>query len=196
MARKTHKISTKVRKNSNNKTKRGGAIFGYENKDFTQELAILTANCEGEGPAQKAGRQQLIKDNLIFVALVLAAVASKNKLDFPPAGPRSPDKVAYQDKRIRLLLQAISEYTDTSAGAGTGTDTQILGKWGITQQAWINTRVAASKGLRSGQAVANTDFNGDRNKVYPAPVGQQQALPVGQQQALPVNQAPQPKGWF
>ena len=147
----------------NNRTLRGGAVLGYEKKDFTKELEILVNTCEGNEPENKEARQKLMQDNLIFAALVFAAIGSKNKLDFPVAGPRSDDKIAYQDKRIRLILQAISEYDKDAQGT---TPLQYtLGKWGAAQQLIMNARTVASKGKRTGQAVANTSTSTVKN--YP-----------------------------
>jgi hypothetical protein len=147
----------------NNRTLRGGAAMGYEKKDFTKELEILVNTCEGEEPHHKEARQKLMQDNLIFTALVFAAIGSKNKLDFPPAGPRSDDKIAYQDKRIRLILQAISEYDKDAQGTSPLENT--LGKWGVVQQAIMNTRTLASKGKRTVDAVKTTSTSSVKN--YP-----------------------------
>ena len=149
-----------VRKRKN-RTLRGGAVMGYEKKDFTKELEILVNTCEGNEPANKEARQKLMQDNLIFAAWVFAVIGSKNKLDFPPAGPRSDDKIAYQDKRIRLILQAISEYDKDAQGTSDLENT--LGKWGVAQQAIMNTRTLASKGKRTGQAVANTSTSATKD---------------------------------
>uniref|UniRef100_A0A6C0DP97 Uncharacterized protein n=1 Tax=viral metagenome TaxID=1070528 RepID=A0A6C0DP97_9ZZZZ len=145
----------------NNRTLRGGAVLGYEKKDFTKELQILVNTCVGNEKKNKDARQKLLQDNLLFAAWVFAIIASKNKLDFPPLGPRSPDKVAYQDKRIRLILQAISEYDKNAQGT---TPLQYtLGKWGAAQQAIMNVRTLASKGKRTGKAVANTSTSATKD---------------------------------
>ena len=133
----------------------------YENKNFTKELEILVNTCEGGEPVNKEARQKLMQDNLIFAALIFAAIGSKNKLDFPPAGPRSDDKIAYQDKRIRLILQAISEYDKDAQGTSDLANT--LGKWGVAQQAIMNTRTLASKGKRTVDAVKTTSTTTEKD---------------------------------
>jgi hypothetical protein len=145
----------------NNRTLRGGALLGYEKKDFTKELEILVNTCEGGEPVNKEARQKLMQDNLIFAAVIFAAIGSKNKLDFPPAGPRSDDKIAYQDKRIRLILQAISEYDKDAQGTSDLANT--LGKWGVAQQAIMNTRTLASKGKRTVDAVKTTSTTTEKD---------------------------------
>lgn len=145
----------------NNRTLRGGAVLGYETKDFQNELTILVNTCEGDGDDKREARQNLMQDNLIFAALVFAAIGSKNKLDFPPAGPTTPDKIAYQDKRIRLILQAISEYDKHADGLKFKEN--ALGSWGAYQQAIMNTRTVASKGLRSAKAISKTTSSTKKN---------------------------------
>lgn len=161
----SQKRSMKKRQTHNkrvhNRTMRGG-LWGFQYKNFEQELQKLKFECEGDTDSAKEARKQLIKDNLVFVALVLGAIGSKNKLDFPPVGPTSPDKIKYQDARIRLLLQAISEYNTDPSIIGDYNivhDDLILGKWGFKQQAAFNLITAASKTARGVNAL------GDRKSV-------------------------------
>ncbi len=81
----------------------------------------------------KSGRQQLLAQNAAFKQAITTAIAAKNKLDYPPAGPTNPDKKKFQDKKIKLLLQSIGESGDLSSigmmqSAMSGFNT--LGTWG------------------------------------------------------------------
>lgn len=164
----------------NNRTLRGGAVMGYEKKDFKKELEILVKACDGKEPENKEARQKLMQDNLYFVAVLFAAIGSKNKLDFPPAGPRSDDKIAYQDKRIRLILQAISEYDQNAQG--TSPLEYTLGRWGLAQQLIMNARTLASKGKRTVVAVKNTSTSATKDYTS--------------EENVPLLAKPEKKSWY
>lgn len=154
--------------------------MGYEKKDFKKELEILVKACDGKEPENKEARQKLMQDNLYFVAVLFAAIGSKNKLDFPPAGPRSDDKIAYQDKRIRLILQAISEYDQNAQG--TSPLEYTLGRWGLAQQLIMNARTLASKGKRTVAAVKNTSTSATKDYTS--------------EENVPLLAKPEKKSWY
>uniref|UniRef100_A0A6C0H2C3 Uncharacterized protein n=1 Tax=viral metagenome TaxID=1070528 RepID=A0A6C0H2C3_9ZZZZ len=156
-------MKTRSRK-SNNKTRKlrklpknviHGGLLGHEKKDFIKELELLKEQCK-----TTAGRQDLLEENLAFVATITAAIAIKNKLDFPPAGPFTDDKVKYQDARIRYILQGISEYNMNEIN---DRKRYILGAWGAAHQTAMNVNALASKSLRTGKALA--DWN-TKKKEY------------------------------
>ena len=151
-------MKTRSRK-SNNKTRKlrklpknviHGGLLGHEKKDFVKELEILNQQCK-----TTAGRQDLLEENLAFVATITGAIAIKNKLDFPPAGPFTDDKVKYQDARIRYILQGISEYNMNEIKHR---KRYILGSWGAAHQTAMNANALASKSLRTGKALADWDI--------------------------------------
>ena len=156
-------MKTRSRK-SNNKTRKlrklpknviHGGLLGHEKKDFVKELEILNEQCKTSD-----GRQDLLEENLAFVATITGAIAIKNKVDFPPAGPFTDDKVKYQDARIRYILQGISEYNMNETKHG---KRYILGAWGAAHQTAMNVNAVASKSLRTGKALV--DWN-TKKKEY------------------------------
>ena len=152
-------MKTRYRK-SNNKTRKlrklqknviHGGLFGYEKKDFGNELVLLNNQCN-----TPEGRRDLLNENLAFVATITGAIAMKNKLDFPPLGPSTEDKIKYQDARIRYILQGISEY-NIKMDETKLRERYILGAWGAAQQSAMNVNALASKSLRTGKALVDWD---------------------------------------
>lgn len=167
-------MKTRSRK-SNNKTRKlrklpknviHGGLLGHEKKDFVKELELLNEQCK-----TPAGRQELLEENLAFVATITGAIAIKNKLDFPPAGPFTNDKIKYQDARIRYILQGVSEYNMNEIN---DRKRHILGAWGAAHQTAMNVNALASKSLRTGKALTDWDtnkvkeYNGTTNPVVSA----------------------------
>ena len=109
----------------------------------------------------KSGRQQLLAQNAAFKQAITMAIAAKNKADYPPGGPTSPDKKAFQDKKLKLLLQSIGESGDLSSigmmqSAMSGFNT--LGTWGAnaargTQRAVTSPSSTASSVGKSAKSM-------------------------------------------
>jgi hypothetical protein len=107
----------------------------------------------------------LLMHNSVFYQTLLNTIAFKNKADFPPAGPRNPNDIQFQDKKIKLLLQAIFE-KNTSA---TGKPMEYpLGSLGVFQASVQGARTLASKAMGFGRLLTGKK-GGKKNKVNKIP---------------------------
>jgi len=55
-----------------------------------------------------AGRQDLLTQNLVFYSTIMAAVAVKNKLDYPPTGPINQPSLQTQNNKLVQMLNSIN----------------------------------------------------------------------------------------
>jgi hypothetical protein len=103
----------------------------------------------------------LLMHNSVFYQTLLNTIALKNKVDFPPTGPRNPNDIQFQDKKIKLLLQAIFE-KNTSA---TGKPMEYpLGSLGVFQAGVQGARTLASKVYGVGRLFTSKK-GGKKNKL-------------------------------
>ena len=107
-----------------------------------------------------ARQNLLLKHNFVFYGTIMAAIAAKNKLDFPPFGPRSDADKKFQNDKIKLLLQAIIE--KTTSGTGYKTD-YPLAEVGAVQGVAIASRAAASK-VMGAQRFMSGWWSGEKKK--------------------------------
>lgn len=103
----------------------------------------------------------LLMHNSVFYQTILNTIAFKNKADFPPTGPTSKDNIIFQDKKIKLLLQAIVE-KETSA-TGIPMDNP-LGSLGVLQAGVQGARTLASKAMGFGRLFTDKK-GGKKNKL-------------------------------
>lgn len=120
----------------------------------------LTQNNLNKINSYDARQNLLLKHNFVFYGTIMAAIAAKNKLDFPPFGPKSESNRKFQNEKIKLLLQAIIEKTTS----GTGYKTPYpLAEVGAYQGVAIAGRAAASKVMGTGRWFSGT---GGTKKSY------------------------------
>ena len=55
-----------------------------------------------------AGRQDLLTQNLVFYSTIMAAIAVKNKLDYPPSGPINQPSLQTQNNKLVQMLNSIN----------------------------------------------------------------------------------------
>ena len=55
-----------------------------------------------------AGRQDLLTQNLVFYSTIMAAIAVKNKLDYPPTGPINQPSLQTQNNKLVQMLNSIN----------------------------------------------------------------------------------------
>jgi len=99
----------------------------------------LNAKC-----ATEEGKQSLLTQNLVFYNTIMGAIAAKNKLDYPPAGPVGEYNLKFQNARLKCLLEAIASKNTSAFGLSTP---YPLASHGITQQSTLNARALTSKTL-------------------------------------------------
>ena len=99
----------------------------------------LNAKC-----ATEEGKQSLLTQNLVFYNTIMGAIAAKNKLDYPPAGPVGEYNLKFQNAKLKCLLEAIASKNTSAFGLSTP---YPLSSHGITQQSTLNARALTSKTL-------------------------------------------------
>jgi hypothetical protein len=107
----------------------------------------------------------LLMHNSIFYQTLLNTIALKNKADFPPVGPTSNNNIAFQDKKIKLLLQAIIEKNTSTTGK---LMEYPLGSLGVYQASIQGARTIASKGMGFGRLFTSKK-GGKKNKLKKTP---------------------------
>lgn len=178
MKTRSRKSNNKTRKFSQKNNVIHGGLMGLQKKDFVKELELLHEQCK-----TVKGRRKLLDENLAFVATITGAIAMKNKLDFPPAGPFTEDKIKYQDARIRYILQGISEFNIIDSETIINSDDEepdvrkqyVLGAWGAAHQTAMNVNAFASKSLRTGKALTDWSIKKEY-KTRPKNVVSRQSL--------------------
>ena len=131
------------------------------------DLTTLKSTCSNSSSA----RAQLLAQNAAFKQVIVMNIAAKNKLDYPPAGPTSPDKKAFQNQKIKYLLQAIGESGDLSSvgvAQSTMAGFNTLGTWGSnafrgTKRAVSSPSTAASSTGKSVKSMFG--WGGGRKRV-------------------------------
>ena len=131
------------------------------------DLTTLNSICGISSTA----RAQLLAQNAAFKQVIVMNIAAKNKTDYPPAGPTSPDKKAFQNQKIKYLLQAIGESGDLSSlgvSQSTMAGFNTLGTWGAnavrgTKRAVSSPSTAASSTGKSVKSMFG--WGGGRKRV-------------------------------
>ena len=104
-------------------------VGDIDNKEESEDNLIYEYTDDSE--VSKQYRQKLLNKNSGFYSLIMLNVDAKNKLDYPPFGPKTPEKIAFQNKKLKCLFKAISEKITSETGIP---KVNALGAHGIGQQ--------------------------------------------------------------
>ena len=75
----------------------------FQAQNRPQNISDLNNKC-----SSPEGRQSFLDQNLAFYATIMTAVAVKNKLDYPPAGPVSPGNLQFQNEKLVKMFNSIN----------------------------------------------------------------------------------------
>lgn len=142
-------------------------ITGKTANQVKEDLNNLINECGAQGDAGYNARQELLQKNLNFYSWIMANVVLKNKWDYPPAGPTSTDRQAFQDQKLKYIFQAIGEKKTSATGE---TVPYPLGSHGNIQQTALAARTVASKALDVKRAVTTGYFNNKPLMEQPAKI--------------------------
>jgi hypothetical protein len=100
---------TKKSRRSNSKTRKQNGGLGNWLSDLTADEYRNLYKSE-----DKKKRKELLKANFAFFTGVMALVVTKNKLDYPPLGPKHATTQEIQEEKLRVLFKAMSEWDELS----------------------------------------------------------------------------------
>ena len=75
-------------------------------------------------------------------------IATKNKADFPPAGPTSTDNLEFQNEKLKILLYAILEKKNSPTGKNMN---YPLSQYGVGQATINGVKSLTSKAMGLGR---------------------------------------------
>ena len=154
-------IKKSRRSHTNSKKQRGGLLTGaFDSRESHDYKEIFVGKKDEFGKVideeeAKKIRKDFLHENFAFFTSIMAVVATKNKLDYAPFGPKSNESKKTQDYKLRALFKALSELDTTAFGIGKDDDGWPLGGHGLAQQAALVSRTVGSKISRIPNIIPN-----------------------------------------
>ena len=111
----------------------------------------------------------MIDQNKAFVNSVLAAIYSKNKLDYPPIGPEDVTKQQYQTMKITKILEGLLSTYDFSMfgklnmGNILQSGMETVGTWGMNTARGMNRTISQPRQTMSSTGTSLKRMFGMKN---------------------------------